>query len=267
MIFFANAKINLGLQVLRKREDNYHEISSLMYPIPYTDVLEILPSEQFDFEVVGKEIEGDIESNLVVKAYRLMEAKYEFPCVRIILQKNIAMGAGLGGGSSDASFVLKSLNEMFELGATDTELKEMAAQLGSDCPFFIENTPQIASGTGTTLSSFDLDLKGMYLHLVCPSVHVSTQDAYAGIVPENKAFDYSTLKSIDFNFWRKNLCNDFEKSVFAKFPELKEIKNRFIENGAEYASMSGSGSSIFGLYRNKPEAWGNLDFEQRIFQL
>lgn len=238
-----------------------------MYPIPYSDVLEILPSDDFELVLIGKEISGDLEDNLITKAFRLMQSFYGIPPVKMVLDKLVAMGAGLGGGSADAAFVLKGLNDFFELSIPNQKLQELAAELGSDCPFFIENTPQIATGRGEVLTPFELSLKGMWLHLICPGYHVSTAAAYSGVTPKRTDFDWNQLRSKDWSVWREQLHNDFEPSVFAKWPHLVEIKSKLYEAGAVFATMSGSGSSMIGLYESKPEAWGESGLEEHLIEL
>ncbi len=253
MILFANAKINLGLHVLAKREDGFHDIESLKYPIPLFDVIEILPSESFELDILGKKIEGELENNLIWKAYNLIRLEKAIPPVRIVLQKNIPMGAGLGGGSANASFILKGLRDYFKLDFDDEKLKKLASQLGSDCPFFIDNIPQIASGKGEILNAFDFSLKGLYLYLIHPDIHIGTEEAYSGVQPKKREFNWETLKKKDFAAWKKGLTNDFEASVFALYPEIGELKDELYKHGAVYASMSGSGSSVYGLFETKPE--------------
>jgi 4-diphosphocytidyl-2-C-methyl-D-erythritol kinase len=253
MIIFSTAKINLGLFILNKRDDGYHTIASLKFPIPLSDVFEILPAESFSLQIIGKEIAGKVEDNLIWKAYNLMKIKHGIPAVKIILQKTIPMGAGLGGGSSNASFVLKGLNDFFNLKLGDDILRSYAGQLGSDCPFFIANVPQIANGKGDILSPFDFSLKGKFLYLIDPQIHVGTAEAYAGVKPREIIFDWEELKNLNFDFWRKELKNDFEESIFPVHPQLAELKQLLYEHGAGFASMSGSGSSIFGIFEKKPE--------------
>lgn len=252
MIIFSNAKINLGLFILSKRADGFHDISSLKYPIPLYDVIEILPSPTFQLEIIGKEIKGKLEDNLIWKAYNLLNEKYNFGPVRIILQKNIPMGAGLGGGSSNATFVLKGLNTYFDLGMSNKELKNYASLLGSDCAFFVENTPQLATGKGEILSAFDLNLNGKFLYLIHPDIHVGTAEAYANVHPKISDFDWETVKSGDYKLWREKLINDFEVSIFPAHPEIEMLKTAFYAHGAVYAAMSGSGSSVFGIFDKKP---------------
>lgn len=254
MITFPNAKINIGLDVLSKRSDGYHNIESLFYPIPLQDALEIIPSNgALEYSTSGIALECDSEDNLVVKAFRLMQDKYHLPNVKIHLHKHIPFGAGLGGGSADAAFTLKMLNDMFELNVTDQKLIEYAALLGADCAFFIKNTPQIASGIGDVLMGSVIKLDGKFLLLVKPDLEVPTVNAYKFIqaaLPEVSLKDNLILPMRD---WKKSIKNDFEPSVFRQYPSLSDLKDKMYELGATYAAMSGSGSSIFGIFDEKPQ--------------
>lgn len=261
MIKFANAKINLGLQIQNKREDGYHNIESLMIPIPMKDVVEVLPSEALSLQIIGKEVPGDLQDNLMMKAYFLLQKEYSLPPVQMVLKKNIAMGAGLGGGSADASAVLCLLNELFELNLDTASLKNYASKLGMDCPFFIENTPQLATERGDILSPVNFDLKGYHLRLVCPDAHVSTAQAYAGAKVANREFPLQAILNKNWDACRKELVNDFEDSVFKIHPKLQQIKQSMYDHGAVYASMSGSGSSIYGVFTEKP----SFDLEENYF--
>lgn len=253
MILFPPAKINLGLNILYKREDSYHELNSVMTPIPLTDILEIVPSESFKFEQSGITIPDEIENNLCVKAYRLFQEYYNISPVNIHLKKIIPMGAGLGGGSSDAASVLLGLNKLFELNLADEVLENMAAQLGSDCPFFIKNSTQLATGRGEILKPINFNLRDYYIKLLNIGIHVSTKEAYSNVhFSDNIELDKIISKPI--HAWQETLTNDFEKSVFLKYPELKKIKENFYDEGALYAAMSGSGSTMFGIFKDKPES-------------
>ena len=254
MVTFPNAKINLGLSITRKLHNGYHSIESCLYPIPWCDVLEFIPGKKISFSSSGIAIPGEDKDNLVLKAYKLLRKDFGLPELNIHLHKIIPMGAGLGGGSADAAFMLKMLNNEFQLFLDDSVLEDYAAQLGSDCPFFIKNKPAIATGTGTDLEVFDLDLSGMWMLLIKPDVHISTQEAYANVTPKPNEVDLkSLLESKDFTLWREKLVNDFEASIFPNHPALREIKEALYQNGAVYAAMSGSGSTLFGLYTKKPE--------------
>lgn len=258
MILFPPAKVNLGLNVLFKRDDGYHELDTCMVPVPFTDVLEIVPTDEFSFKQTGLVIDGDPEKNLCVKAFRIMEEQFNCPPAFIHLRKIIPMGAGLGGGSADAAYVLKGLRDQFGLPCSDPKLEELAAQLGSDCPFFIAYKAQIAKGRGEILSSCELDLKGYYIKLINPGIHVGTAEAYTGI--EFSAENNSIREIVEgpVTEWKEKLKNDFEKSVFKNHPVLIGIKDQLYSEGAIYASMSGSGSTIFGIYQDEPA----LSFEK-----
>lgn len=269
MISFPNAKINLGLSITGKLANGYHSIESCLFPIPWCDVLEFVPGKKISFSSSGIQIPGDDKDNLVLKAYKLLRKDFGLPELNIHLHKIIPMGAGLGGGSSDASFMLKMLSNEFQLFLDDSVLEEYAAQLGSDCPFFIQNKPAIATGTGTDLTNLALDLKGYWLALIKPNVHISTQEAYAKVTPKPTTVDLKELLlSKDFAKWRTELVNDFEASIFPNHPLLAEIKEDFYKNGAVYAAMSGSGSTLFGLFENEPNITGDLmNNELKILQL
>ncbi len=248
MVTFPPCKINLGLGVIRKREDKYHDIETCFYPIPLTDVLEVLPATTVSFEISGNAIPGDASDNLCLKAYRLLQKDYGLPAVKIFLHKVIPSGAGLGGGSSDGAHTLRLLNEVFGLGLSAEKLKEYALQLGSDCPFFIEDRPMLGSGRGEELKPVSVDLSGKFIVLVKPDVHVSTAEAYGGVtpaVPQMPVKDILQKRVVD---WKDVLKNDFETSVFAKYPQIGAIKEKFYQHGALYASMSGSGSAVFGIF-------------------
>jgi 4-diphosphocytidyl-2-C-methyl-D-erythritol kinase len=253
MILFPPAKVNLGLNVLHKRADGYHEIKSCMAEIPLHDVLEILPAESFSFQQTGLTIDGDPESNLCVKAFRLMEARYQVAPVYMHLRKTIPMGAGLGGGSADATYVLLGLNTLFELGLSEDTMEELASELGSDCAFFVKGGVQMSEGRGEVLTPLDINLKGYHMKLVYPSLHIGTGEAYGNVHFNTDLGGYEILLRRDFS----GLVNSFEQHAFSKFPELEEIRHSLLEEGAFYAAMSGSGSSIFGLFKEKPEDSGN----------
>lgn len=263
MILFPPAKINLGLTVLHKRDDGYHEIDSVMVPIALFDVLEILPSDKFEFHQSGLIIDSTEADNLCVKAYTLMREQFDLPVVYIHLRKEIPMGAGLGGGSADAAFVLKGLNEIFKLNCSVQELEAFAALLGSDCPFFIRNNAQEAKGKGELLAPCELDLKGYYLKIINPGIHIGTKEAYEGIVFQDSINSVKSIVEGPIGLWKELLKNNFEVSAFKKHPILADIKSTLYEEGAIYASMTGSGSTMFGIFKNKP----NLSFlEESYFE-
>lgn len=254
MITFPTAKINIGLQVTERRPDGYHNLDTIFYPIPICDALEVIIAEGVDYDcrlhISGISIEGDTDSNLVVRAYRLLAADYTLPPVDIFLHKHIPTGAGLGGGSSDASYMLRLLNEMFKLGITTKQLEGYATQLGADCPFFITGQPVYATGIGNEFHSIDLNLNGWHILVVKPDVFVSTKEAYSMVTPEmpEVTLDKKIVRPI--NEWKETISNDFEKGIFARHPELADIKAKLYSLGAKYAAMSGSGSALFGLFES-----------------
>ena len=247
MIVYPNAKINLGLNVLRKREDGYHDIFSVFYPVKEClDILEIVKSERFEFTKSGIEIpDGE---NLCEKAWKLLDTDFGIGNVKIHLHKQIAIGAGLGGGSADASFTLKSLNELFELKITNIQLEKYALKLGADCPFFIDNTTKLIEGIGEEMTSIDLDLSDYEILLVNPDIHISTKEAFSGVVPEIPEQAVEQIIQLPIKEWKNKLKNDFEKSVFIKYPKLIDLKDKLYKEGSIYASMSGSGSVVFGFF-------------------
>ncbi|MBN3580776.1 4-(cytidine 5'-diphospho)-2-C-methyl-D-erythritol kinase [Algoriphagus aestuarii] len=254
MICFPNAKINLGLHITSKRTDGFHDIETCMVPIPLYDALEIIiEPKKSTWSSSGFGIPGEQKDNLILKAYQLLKKDFpNLPNIGIHLHKNIPMGAGLGGGSADAAFALNLMNNLFDLILDDFFLKEYAAKLGSDCPFFIENTPKIATGRGEILEEVEIDLKGTHLVLINPGIHIGTKEAYAGVTPKKPEKELSEILS-DKKRWKEELKNDFELNIFLNHPEIKQIKDRFYEAGAYYAAMSGSGSSVFGLFEGKPK--------------
>ena len=257
MITFPNAKINLGLNVVEKRPDGYHNLETVFYPVPITDALEIVEMDrQFpsdvdcDLKVTNLEIEGDEQRNLVVRAYRLLKQDFpDLPRVHAHLYKGIPTQAGMGGGSSDCGFMITQLDRQFGLGLTDEQMIRYAASLGADCAFFVLNRPCYAEGIGERLQPISLSLSGWYLAVVRPAIPVSTREAFSLIVPEHPARNCRDIVMQPVETWREALTNDFERSVFALHPEIGAIKDRLYELGAVYAAMSGSGSSLFGLFR------------------
>lgn len=250
MISFPHAKINLGLYVTEKRSDGYHNISSCFYPIGWSDALEIIPATSFDFSTSGLSIPGNIEDNLCVKAYKLLHKAFGLPPIQMHLHKVVPMGAGLGGGSSDGAFTLKMLNEIFNLSLKEEELAHYAGMLGSDCPFFIRKEAVIATGTGNIFEPMALSLQGHRLLIVNPQISISTVEAYAQVVPKIPRHDIRDTLGLPIEHWKSSLNNDFEASVFQRFPEVAKIKTALYEMGASYASMSGSGSSVFGIFKS-----------------
>lgn len=255
MVLFPNAKINLGLNILSKRADGYHELETVFYPIGLKDGLEFIENkvDEINFSSSGIPLNIGFEENIVVKAVRLVAADHSLPGLDIHLHKVIPFGAGLGGGSSDAAFLLKGLNDYFELGLSFTQLKAYAIRLGADCSFFLENKPAFASGIGEKLQNIDLSFHGYFMVLVKPPYGVGTKEAYAGITPGSPRFSLHDAIQQPPEKWQDCLVNDFEASVFQLYPQIGEIKNKLIEGGAVYSSMSGSGSSVYGLFNSEPE--------------
>lgn len=250
MVSFPHCKINLGLHVVEKRKDGFHNIETCFYPVPRTDILEVIKSTQFEFTTSGLPIAGLPEQNLCVKAYHFLANEFKLGSVKIHLHKILPMGAGVGGGSADAAFMLRSLNSLFKLNLSQAVLKSYAVELGSDCTFFLQDEPMLAEGRGEVLSVAPVSLKDKYLVLVKPDVHVATADAYAGVVPNKSVNSLQDVLHSPISSWRDKLVNDFEPSVFKKFPVIAELKSRLYKNGAVYACMSGSGASVFGIFNS-----------------
>jgi 4-diphosphocytidyl-2-C-methyl-D-erythritol kinase len=249
MVAFPPCKINLGLNVLRRRVDGYHDIDTCFYPVPRTDILEIVPASEFSFTMTGLDVPGQGDENLCVKAYRLLQKDFDVPPAAIHLHKLIPPGAGLGGGSSDGTWALRLLNLTFDLGIDDKRLAEYAAKLGSDSPFFLHKAAMIGNGRGEQLSATRVSLRGKYLVLVRPDIHVSTQSAYSAIVPDPRSVSVrGIVESVPPEQWRNKLNNQFESFVMSKYPVIGRIKEDLYSAGAIYASMSGSGSAVFGLF-------------------
>ena len=250
MIVYPNAKINLGLHILKKKEDGYHDISSVFYPVKKcVDILEIIKSEEFEFTNSG--IETPEGENLCVKAWKLFRSDFKISNVKIHLHKQIPIGAGLGGGSADASFTLKALNELFNLKLTNKELEKYALKLGADCPFFIDNITKLVEGIGEKMTSTDLDLSDYEIRIVNPDIHISTKEAFSVVVPETPEKSVEELIKLDVKEWKGKLKNDFEDSVFEKYPQLEKIKEDLYNEGSIYASMSGSGGVVFGILKRE----------------
>ncbi|MDE6266976.1 MAG: 4-(cytidine 5'-diphospho)-2-C-methyl-D-erythritol kinase [Muribaculaceae bacterium] len=256
MILFPNCKINLGLNIVAKRPDGYHDIETVMVPVPWCDILEIVPSAtgEVTLTTTGNRVDCPMEKNLVVKAYLAVAGRYEIPAVDIFLHKIIPDGAGLGGGSSDAAHMIMGLNQIFSLDMTDDEMCEIAATIGADCPFFIHNRPRMATGIGTEFSDVDLDLGGLWIAVVKPDVSVPTKEAYAGVTPRSPEFNLEVSLAAPVATWQSKVKNDFEPGIFSLHPQVEEIKRCMIECGAVYSAMSGSGSAVFGLFRSETDA-------------
>ena len=253
MVAFPPCKINLGLRVLQRRQDGYHDIDTCFYPVPWTDILEIIPASSFQFTLTGIPVTSDPEDNLCVKAYRLLQQEFAFGDVEMHLHKIIPSGAGLGGGSSDAASVLRLLNTVFKQSLSTETLQTYAARLGSDCAFFADPKPMIGSGRGEILEDIRLTLSGKFLVIVKPNIHVSTAEAYAYVVPKVPGVQVRQVVSKDIALWKDELINDFELSVFKQHPVLKSIKESLYRSGAVYASMSGSGAAMFGIFNHETD--------------
>ncbi len=258
MITFPKAKINLGLNVVERRPDGYHNLETVFFPVPLTDALELHPMDDSfpsavdcDLKVTNMDIAGNEQDNLVVRAYRLLAADFTLPRVHIHLHKGIPTQAGMGGGSSDCAAMIRLLNESFALGLSLEEMESYAVRLGADCPFFVASRPAYAEGIGERLHPIDLQLTGWHLGIVRPDIPVPTKEAYARITPTPTAKKCRDIVMQPVETWRAELVNDFETSVFAAHPEIGAIKEKLYSLGAVYAAMSGSGSSLFGLFRGE----------------
>ena len=262
MIIFPNAKINLGLSVIRKRNDGFHDIESIFYPIGLCDVLEYIPVENIP-ENESISYSGPFavkDKDICLKLTEMLRDSFSFPALRMHIHKNIPAGAGLGGGSADAAFLLKSLNGFYSFGLNQEQLEAWAARIGSDCPFFIKNNPCLVTGKGENLQDIQLNLKGYYILLIYPGIHASTADAYKEIIPSLKSADLQDMSRKPVDQWKYLIMNDFENPVFRKYPLLAGIKKELYSMGAVYASMTGSGSAIYGLFRSEiiiPQQFSN----------
>jgi 4-diphosphocytidyl-2-C-methyl-D-erythritol kinase len=253
MLLFSNAKINLGLHVTQRRPDGFHNIETAFFPIGWCDVVEVLPARaSLSLHCSGLRVDVGQEDNLCARAFRLLQKDFGLAGADIFLHKQVPLGAGLGGGSSNAACVLRALSEVFRLALPPRTLAGYAAQLGSDCAFFIYNTPMLATGRGEILQPVEVDLSGYALLVVKPPLSVSTAEAYAGVAPRAPAADLRSTIARGVEAWREALVNDFEPSVFAKYPLLGRIKRALYGCGARYAAMSGSGAAVFGIFREMP---------------
>jgi len=249
MIVFPNAKINIGLNIIEKRTDGLHNINSCFYPVPWYDALEVIEAEKFNFTTTGIDIPG--EANICIHAYELIKRDFPLPPVNIHLHKNIPIGAGLGGGSADGAFMLKLLNDKFSLNLPIDQLQNYASQLGSDCPFFIENTPCYVEGTGNVFSPISMNLEGLFIAILYPKIHVETKLAYSKITPTEPGVTLKEiLESNPVNNWPSLIANDFEKNADAGILQLKKM---LYNQGAHYSSMTGSGSAVYGLFSKRPD--------------
>ncbi len=260
MIIYPNAKINIGLNITEKRQDGFHNIETIFYPISLSDILEInISNDEINFNNTGLSVENkSFESNICYKAYQELNAYFSLKPINIHLHKIIPFGAGLGGGSSDASFTLKAINSLMNLNLNNNNLIKHAEKVGSDCPFFIINKPSFAKEKGNILTPIELNLKGYFFVLISPEININTKMAYSGIIPKKPTTSLLDLIKQPIENWKETIKNDFEDSVFSIYPELKNIKDQLYNLGAIYASMSGSGSSIFGIFENKIELENNF---------
>ena len=257
MLVFPNCKINLGLNITGKRPDGYHNLETIFYPVPFCDALEIIavPASEtpFHFTTSGIPVSGEPKQNLCAKAWQLIKNDFpQLPAFQMHLHKIIPMGAGLGGGSSDGAFTLKLINDLFELGLSTTTLLTYALQLGSDCPFFIINQPCVAAGRGEILEPVNLSLAGYYLILINPGIHISTREAFNFINAAKPSIPVNDIMSLPVSAWKNNLVNDFEPGVFQLHPPIAAIKNALYNEGALYASLTGTGSTVFGIFEKEP---------------
>ncbi len=263
MIRYAPAKINLGLYIYDKRPDGFHTIESILYPVPLYDVLEFTKAEDFSLKTEGYHIPGTLRENTIWKTYQLMKLRFGLPGLAVRLVKNIPPGSGLGGPSSDAATFIKGLDTYFHLGLSFQMLLELAEQIGSDCPFFIHSAPAYVTGKGELFQEISLFLKGYYLCIVFLQQPVSTAWAYAQVRPGESGFSFKKWQDSPIEQWQDSLINQFEPLVFEKFPQLAVVKKELMKSGAVYASMSGSGSAVFGIFKQKPLLHKELQPKQR----
>ena len=264
MIIFPNAKINIGLNVTERCSDGYHNLETIFYPIKINDALELIIADELSFTSSGLEIPGRPEDNLCLKGYHLLKKDFDLPPIKIHLHKHIPIGAGLGGGSADAAFFIKLVNEKFDLALSSESMTEYARQLGADCAFFIENKPVFAFDKGDEFEPIKLDLSVYKIVLVMPPVHVSTSEAYRGVKPAPVKQSLLELIYKPIEEWKKYIKNDFEESVFKNHIEIRGVKATLYEVGALYASMSGSGASVFGIFRETPDL-SELEKDNQVF--
>ena len=267
MITFPNSKINIGLNITERRNDGYHNLETIFYPIELCDILEFVVGKESGFSCSGLKIDGDCNDNLIIRAYKLLADEFKLPPIDIHLHKTIPMGAGLGGGSADAAFMLKMLNEEFSLGLSPNELEEKAAKLGADCAFFIKNKPTLAKGIGNVFEPTTINLSGYRIVLIKPDVHISTAEAYGGCKPQRWTIPLEEAIKRPISEWKDCIFNDFEKTVFVAHPELATIKEMLYDKGAIYAAMSGSGSTIYGIFDKEIEHDITTDVQSTIYYL
>ncbi|AEI46531.1 4-(cytidine 5'-diphospho)-2-C-methyl-D-erythritol kinase [Runella slithyformis] len=259
MITFPNAKINIGLHITEKRSDGFHNLESCFYPVGWSDVLEVIPATEFSFSSSGIDIPGDPAKNLCVKAYELLKKDFSLPPLSMHLLKIVPIGAGMGGGSSDAAFTLSLLNQVYDLKLSTEALENYARTLGSDCAFFIQNKPVYCYEKGDRFADIPLSLQGKYIVLVYPNLHISTAEAYAGVKPQAPKVNLLEALQRPPAEWRHSIQNDFEKGLFEKYTVLPELKAKMYALGAEYAAMTGSGSTIYGIFEKEVDLQNNFN--------
>ncbi|RZL47836.1 MAG: 4-(cytidine 5'-diphospho)-2-C-methyl-D-erythritol kinase [Pedobacter sp.] len=264
MLAFANAKINLGLNLTEKRADGYHNLQSVFYPIKLHDVVEIIDANITSCIIKGIDIPGSADDNICLKAFKALQIDFDLPHQQIILLKYIPVGAGLGGGSADAAFLIKLVNDKFNLGLSIEKMQDYARVLGADCAFFIENKPAYAFAKGDEFEDLEIDLSNYFMVLVKPLIHVSTAEAYSKVKVKQPRMPLKELINLPLSEWKGNIVNDFEISVFEKYPEIDEIKTQLYAAGATFALMSGSGSSVFAIF-NKPIKLPELEKDNLVF--
>jgi 4-diphosphocytidyl-2-C-methyl-D-erythritol kinase len=264
MIIFPNAKINIGLNIVSRRPDGYHNLETIFYPVKISDALEVIEAGELSFESTGLEIPGRIEDNLCIKGYHLLKKDFDLPPVEIHLHKNIPIGAGLGGGSADAAFFIKLMNQKFSLGLQDEQMIDYAKQLGADCAFFIKNKPVFAFERGDEFEPVKLDLSNYKMILVMPPVHVSTGEAFSGVKPAPVKDSLMELVYLPVAEWKNHIKNDFEPSVFKNHLMIRGVKAALYEAGALFASMSGSGACVFGIFDKTPDL-SELETDNQVF--
>lgn len=263
MVSFPNCKINLGLQILRKRPDGFHDLQTVFYPIPLTDALEIIQTDEkkTTLSLSGLSIDAKEEDNISIKAYQILKKDFSnLPAIKLHLHKVIPSGAGLGGGSADGAFTLLLLNQKFNLGLTEEQLINYALQLGSDCPFFIKNKPCFAKGRGEDMEAIDLDLSSYKIALVNPRIHVATGWAFSQLTPNDQRPSLKNIIQQPVEIWKEQLINDFEPAIFKQYPEIEKIKTSLYEQGAVYASMTGTGSTVFAFFKKRDSTCFQFSF-------
>lgn len=264
MLTFANAKINLGLNLTAKRSDGYHNLETIFYPVKLYDVVELIDTAETSCIIKGIDIPGETDDNICLKAFKTLQTDFDLPHQQIILLKNIPVGAGLGGGSADAAFLIKLVNDKFNLGLSIEKMQDYARVLGADCAFFIENKPTFAFAKGDEFEDLQIDLSNQFMVLVKPPIHVSTAEAYSKVKVKEPTTSLKDLIHLPLSDWKANVLNDFEVSVFEKYPEIDEIKTKLYAAGATFALMSGSGSSVYAIFE-KPVNLPELEKDNLVF--